>query len=97
MKVLASSVFIFGSLALILFWLWPGLPQSLPYIGFLIVVSSCFLFLIFLYHKKVRVYAREGWVNFEEKPWSYRFYFILILIFLFGLAIFCVSRIFEIN
>jgi len=69
----------------------------MPYIGFLIILVSFSLLLIFLYFKKVRVYAREGWIRFEEKPWSYRFYFSSLLFFVFGLALFCVSRIFDLD
>jgi len=56
---------------------WP----SLLYLGVLAVLAAYLAFLVFLYRKKVDVYARGGIIRFSESPWGYRFYFFLLLLF----------------
>jgi hypothetical protein len=54
---------------------------NMLYLGFFVVLADYLLLLIFLYGKKVNVYARGGVIKFSEKPWGYRFYFFLLFLF----------------
>jgi hypothetical protein len=74
-------IFFVGLSILISFRFFGGAPPHMLYLGFLVVLADYLLLLIFLYRKKVNVYARGGVIRFSEKPWGYRFYFFLLFLF----------------
>lgn len=78
MKVIVLLTFLVGLLTVLLSWVWAGTPVHLFHLGLFLLLTSCLLLLIALYWKKVNVYARGGVIDFHEKPWGYRFYFLLL-------------------
>ena len=81
MKIIVLPVFLLGLLVMVLSWLWTGAPMHLFHIGLFLLLASYLLLLIALYGRKVSVYARGGVIEFHEKPWSYRFYFVFLFMF----------------
>lgn len=81
MKIIVLPVFLLGLLIMASSWLWTGAPTHLFHIGLFLLLASYLLLLIALYWKKVNVYARGGVIEFREKPWSYRFYFVFLFMF----------------
>ncbi|KVD85179.1 hypothetical protein WS62_19800 [Burkholderia sp. ABCPW 14] len=81
MKIVIILIFFAGLSMLIFSGVWGESSPRMLYFGFLVVLAAYLLLLIFLYGKKVNVYARGGVIKFSEKPWGYRFYFFLLFLF----------------
>ena len=93
------KIFIYGLLVGVIVtlsaWVMGGLPNRLFFSGFFISLASYLCFVVTLYVKKIDVLSRGGWIKFEQQPWSYRSYFLVILFPWFILTMLVMSAFME--
>lgn len=65
---------------------WPLLgAKSLAFkIGLTSILLAIQVLLSSLYRRKVDVYSRGGILKFADRPWGYRFYFLIIYVWAYG-------------
>ena len=83
-KITIYALLFSGIVTLAFSWSLLG-ATSLPFkIGLTSILLCVQVLLASLYKRKVDVYSRGGVLKFSDHPWSYRFYFLIIYVFVYG-------------